>query len=145
MSEVKLASSLVKPTVHTPFHVDFEWWRRTDNNWHVALQALLCPEHQEAFASLPEGQLIDWIDPETAEVRQMDGLQNIIIEHCAKQEGFLNEHTALTEAVFRLLLANGNTPMTPEGMGEKLHRPADIILRTIAGARVYRGLRPYNA
>ena len=145
MSEVKFVSSLVKPTVLTPFHVDFDWWRATDNNWHVALQALLCPEHQAAFASLPEGQLIDWIDPETAEVKQMDGLQNVIIEHCAKQEGFLNEHTVLVEGVFRLLLANGNTPMTPEGLGMRLNRPADTILKTIAGARVYKGLRPYYA
>jgi hypothetical protein len=145
MSEVKFASSLVKPTVQTPFHVDFDWWRATDNNWHVALRGLLCPEHQEAFATLPEGQLIDWIDPETAEVKQMDGLQNVIIEHCAKQEGVLNEHTVLVEGVFRLLLANGNTPMTPEELGMRLNRPADTILKTIAGARVYKGLRPYNA
>ncbi len=143
MNEVKKVS-LVKPTIQTPFHVDFDWWRATDNNWHVALESLLCPEHQQAFANLQEGQQIDWVDPETAEVRQMDGLQHIIIEHCAKQEGFLNEHTAMTEAVFRLLLANGNAPMTPEGMSEKLHRPADTILKTIAGARVYKGLRPYS-
>jgi hypothetical protein len=144
MSEVKM-TSLVKPTLQTPFHVDFDWWRATDNNWHVALQGLLCSEHQAAFATLPEGQMIDWIDPETAEVRQMDGLQHTIINHCAKQEGFLNEHTALVEGVFRLLLANGNTPMSAEGMGRQLNRPADTILKTIAGSRVYKGLRPYNA
>ncbi len=144
MSEVKMAS-LVKPTIHTPFHIDFDWWRATDNNWHVALQALLCPEHEAAFATLPEGQVIDWIDPETAEVRQMDGVQHIIIEHCAKQPGFLDEHTVLVEGVFRLLLANGNSPMTPEALGHRLNRPADIILKTIAGVRVYKGLRPYNA
>ncbi len=103
------------------------------------------PNTRTAFANLAEGQLIDWIDPETAEIRQMDGLQHIIIEHCAKQEGFLNEHTGLVEGVFRLLLANGNTPMTPEVLGSRLNRPADTILKTIAGARVYKGLRPYNA
>ena len=143
MSEVK-KTSLVKPTIQTPFHVDFDWWRATDNNWHIALQGLLCPEHQEAFAALPEGQLIDWIDPETAEVRQMDGLQHAIISHCARQAGFLNEHTALVEGVFRLLLANGNIPMTAEELGSRLNRPADTILKTIAGLRVYKGLRPYN-
>ena len=144
MSEVKKIS-LIKPTLQTPFHIDFEWWRANDNNWHIALEALLCPEHQASYSSLPEGQLIDWIDPETAEIRQMDGLQNVIINHCAKQEGFLNEHTGLVEGVFRLLLANGNTPMTPDGLGSRLNRPADTILKTIAGARVYKGLRPYTA
>ena len=142
MTEVKKLS-LVKPTTQTPFHVDFEWWRATDNNWHVALQGLLCPEHQEAFANIPEGQSIDWVDPETAEVRQLDGLQHTIISHCAKQEGFLSEHTALVEGVFRLLLVNGNTPMTPEELSVRLNRPAETILKTIAGPRIYNGLRPY--
>ncbi len=41
------------------------------------------------MSNLQEGQMIDWVDPETAEVRQLDGLQNIIINHCAKAEGFL--------------------------------------------------------
>ena len=142
MSELR-KFSLVKPTIQTPFHIDFDWWRLNDNNWHIALQATLCPEHQEAFANLPEGQMIDWVNPETAEVRQLDGLQNTIISHCAKQPGFLEAHTALVDAVFRLLLANSNTPMSAEELGQRLNRPADMILKTIAGPRVYKGLKPY--
>ena len=144
MTELK-KFSLVKPSVQMPFHIDFDWWRTNDENWHVALAGMLCPEHQEAFSSLPEGQLIDWVDPETAEVRQLDGLQNALIQHCAKQPGFLDEHTAMVEAIFRLLLANGNTPMSAEELGTRLNRPAETILKTIAGPRIYRGLRPYMA
>jgi hypothetical protein len=136
--------SLLKPTLQTPFHVDFEWWRANDNNWHIALHDMLCPEHQATFADLTENQLIDWIDPETAEVRPMDGLQTTLIGHCAQQPGFLDAHTMLVEAVFRLFLANGNIPMTPEELGQRLNRPPDVILKTIAGPRVYKGLRPYN-
>ena len=144
MDEVRKIS-LVKPPLQTPFHIDFDWWRATDNNWHVALQSLLCPEHQETFAGLEEGQLIDWVDPETAEVRQLDGVQNTIMNHCARQENFLNEHTAIVDAIFRLLLANGNTPMSAEEIGSRLNRPAVTILKTISGLRVYKGLRPYIA
>jgi hypothetical protein len=144
MSELK-KFSLVKPSIQMPFHIDFDWWRANDENWHVALMSMLCTEHQEAFTNLSEGQMIDWVDPETAEVRQMDGLQHILIQHCAKQAGFLNEHTAMVEAIFRLLLSNGNTPMSAEQLGNQLNRPADIILKTIAGPRVYKGLRPYVA
>jgi len=144
MSELR-KFSLLKPTIQMPFHIDFDWWRTNDENWHVALISMLCPEHQEAFANLLDGQMIDWVDPETAEVRQMDGLQYTLIQHCARQEGFLDEHTVMVEAVFRVLLANGNTPMTSEELGARLKRPADIILKTIAGLRVYRGLRPYVA
>jgi hypothetical protein len=142
MPEVK-KFSLIKPTLQTPFHIDFEWWRINDTNWHVALQSLLCPEHQEAYAGLSEGQMIDWVDPETAEVRQLDGLQNTVIRHCAQQPGFLDEHTALVDAIFRMLLVNGNTPMSVEELGVRLNRPADTILKTIAGPRVYKGLKPF--
>jgi len=144
MTEAK-KFSLIKPTVQTPFHIDFEWWRENDNSWRVALESLLCPEHKEAFSNLAEGQQIDWIDPETAEVRPMDGLQHVLIDHCARQPDFLTEHTALVDAVFRILLAGGNLPMSAEELGLRLGRPADIILRTIAGPRVYKGLRPYQA
>ena len=142
MSELK-KFSLVKPTVETPFHIDFDWWRENDRNWHVELRSLLCEEHQKAFADLPEDQLIDWIDPESAEVRQMDGLQNTLIDHCARLEGFLDEHTAMVDAVFRILLASGNNPVSAEEFGTRLNRPADVILRTLAGPRVYKGIRPY--
>jgi hypothetical protein len=142
MSELK-KFSLVKPTVRMPFHIDFDWWRANDENWHIALIGMLCPEHQAAFTNLSDGQSIDWVDPETAEVRQMDGLQYILIQHCAKQEGFLDEHTVMVEAILRLLLANGNSPMSAEELAARLNRPADTILKTIAGPRVYKGLRPY--
>jgi hypothetical protein len=144
MIEVK-KFSLLKPTLQTPFHIDFDWWRLNDTNWHVALESLLCPEHQQAFAGLPEGQMIDWIDPETAEVRQLDGLQNTLINHCSQQTGFITDHTALVDAIFRLLLVNGNLPLSVDELSKRLNRPADVILKTIAGPRIYKGLRPFVA
>ena len=118
MSETK-KFSLVKPTIKTPFHIDFEWWRENTRDWHIEVRNLLCEEHQKTFADLPEDQMIDWVDPETAEVHQMDGLQNVLIGHCARQTGFLDDHTALVEAVFRILLANGNNPTTTEELSAR--------------------------
>lgn len=142
MTEVK-KFSLVKPTAQTPFHIDFDWWRQNDRNWHIELRSMLCEEHQQAFADVPEDQLIDWVDPQTAEVRQVDGLQNTLITHCAQQEGFVSAQTALVDAVFRILLSNGNTPLSAAELGQRLGRPAEIILRTLAGPRVYKGIRPF--
>ena len=48
----------------------------------------------------------------------------------------------MVEAVFRMFLANGNQPMSAEDLSDKLNRPAATILRTLSGARIYRGLRP---
>ncbi|GAB1470093.1 hypothetical protein MASR2M66_09700 [Chloroflexota bacterium] len=134
--------SLLKPGIKTPFHIDFEWWQKNERDWHVFLRSFLCAEHQEAFANAEEGDLIDWIDPQTAEVKQVDGVQHALISHCAQMPDFVNQRTAVVEAIFRLFLANGNIPMSAEDLSERLGKPAETILRTIAGPRVYRGLRP---
>jgi hypothetical protein len=136
--------SLIKPNTKTPFHIDFDWWRENERDWHVFLRSLLCVEHQDAFADVEEGQVIDWVDEKTAEVRPVDGVQHALISHCALQADFTNARTALVEAVFRIFLANGNVPMSPEDISQRLNRPADTILRTLTGARIYRGLRPYQ-
>jgi len=135
--------SVVKPTLDTPYHIDFDWWRDHDREWRVHLRSLLSPETQEKFADIINGDdLIDWVDPETAEVHQVDGLQHVVITHAAQEEGFLDPHTALVEAVFRLLLKGGNSPMTVVEMGEELERDPKHLLRLLSGVRVYRGIRP---
>ena len=145
MTEAK-RFSLVKPTVDTPFHVDFDWWKKNERDWHVYLRTLLCAEHQDAFANVEEGETIDWVDPVTAEVKPVEGVQNALMTHCVKQPDFLTAQTALVEAIFRVFLANGNKPMTSKELGTRLSRPADTVLRTLAGgARVYKGIRPYTS
>jgi hypothetical protein len=134
--------SLLKPNIKTPFHIDFEWWKQNERDWHVFLQSFLCEEHQQAFAEMEAGELIDWIDPETAEVKQVDGVQHALISHCALLPEFLSERTAIVESIFRTFLANGNIAMSAEDLSKRLGRPADTILKTISGVRVYRGLRP---
>ena len=134
--------SLLKPNAKTPFHIDFEWWQQNERDWHIFLRSFLCAEHQEAFANIEEGELIDWIDPQTAEVKPVDGVQHALISHCAQLPDFVSQRTAVVEAIFRMFLANGNIPMSAEDLSKKLGKPADTILKTIAGPRVYRGLRP---
>ena len=134
--------SLAKPTLQTPFHIDFDWWSRNDRDWRVYLHSYLCPDHQEVFSSIDSEETVDWVDPETAEVQRVDGLQHVLISHCAKQSAFITYQTTLVDAVFRLFLANGNIPMTPTELGEQLGRPANTILKTLSGIRVYKGIRP---
>jgi hypothetical protein len=141
LPEVK-RTSLVKPTVQTHFHIDFNWWQQRDRDWRVFLQNLLCPEHQQAFAELPEDHMVDFVDPVTAEVQRVDGLQHVLITHCAKREGFISPHTTLVDAIFRIFLASGNVPMTPLELAQQLGRPPELILRVLTGERIYRGLRP---
>lgn len=144
MTETK-RSSLLKPTANTPFHIDFDWWKKNERDWHVYLRTLLCAEHREMFADVEEGETVDWVDPLTAEVKQVEGVQNALMTHCVRQPDFLTEQTALVEAVFRLFLTNGNAPMSSQDLGTRLNRPPQTILRTLAGPRVYKGIRPYSA
>ena len=134
--------SLVKPTIQTPFHIDFGWWKHNDQNWRIYLLSCLCPEHQQVYAESHNDESIDWIDPETAEVQYVDVLQHTLITHCARREDFLPEHTALVDAVFKSLLANGNSPMTAVEIGARLSRSPELLLHTLAGQHVYKGIRP---
>lgn len=134
--------SLVKPTAETPFHIDFEWWMTHDGNWRIYLHSCLCPDHQAAFENIEESTKIDWVDPVTAEVKIVDGLQDTLMSHCARQEDFLTNHTTLVDAVFRTFIAHGNSPMSPNQLADIIGKPAETILRTIGGIQVYKGLRP---
>ncbi|MCB2202973.1 hypothetical protein KQH56_03110 [bacterium] len=96
------------------------------------------------FENLSNNETIDWVDPDTAEVSQVDGLQHVLITHCARQEDFLTSRMALVDSVFRVFLSNGNKPLNSEQLGEVLNRPATTILRTFSGARVYKGVRPVS-
>ncbi len=143
MSETK-QFSFVKPTLQTLYHIDFEWWKSHDSNWHIFLFGCLCEEHQKLFDQRAQNAMIDWINPETAEVTLVDGLQTVLMSHCAKLPNFVTPNTTMVDAIFRVFLANGNTPMTPPELSDRIGKPADTILRTLSGFQVYKGIRPYH-
>jgi hypothetical protein len=138
------ANRLIKPTLKTKFHIDFDWWERQSREFRVYLTSHLCREHQAAFADYSGGDVVDVVDPETAEVRKEDGIQHTLRTHCAREADFITPHTSLVDAVFRVFIANGNQPLSPEELADRIARPgqASTILRTLSGVRVYKGLRP---
>ncbi len=135
------ASRRIKPTLNTKFHIDYTWWDREGQELRVYLLSHLAPEQREFFIEHKDTEEIDWIDPVTAEVRKVDELQRVLQE--ASQRGdFITPHTSLVDAVFRVFLANHNTPLTPIELGERIGRSSMTILRTLSGTTVYKGLRP---
>lgn len=136
--------SLIKPKLNSPFNIDFDWWKNNDRDWRVYLRSFLCEEHQKMFENLDSDEVIDWIDPKTAEIKQVDGLQHVLISHCAQDVEFVSQNMALVDSVFRIFLSNGNEPLTPEELGDILHRQPEMILRTFSGLRVYKGIRPVS-
>jgi len=138
------ARLLVRPTVDTRFHIDFGWWEKAERDWEVYLRSHLCEQHQASYAELETSSMVDWVDPETAEVTRVPGIQHVVISHCSRLPDYITPQTTLVHAVFRVFLANGNTPLSSTKLGERLGRPALTILKTLSGPRVYKGIRPYT-
>lgn len=134
---------LLRPTLDTKFHIEYDWWDREDRDLEIYLRSHLCPSHQEAFANLDASALVDNVDPDTAEVTRVPGIQNILITHCAQQPDYITRQTTLVNAVFRIFLANGNVPLTAREIGERLGRQPNLVLRTFTSPRIYKGIRPY--
>lgn len=145
MSEVETprAKFIVRPTLDTKFRIDYDWWERAERDLEIYLHSHLCSEHREAYADVKADALVDNVDPETAEVNKVPGIQNTLISHCAQQADYITRQTSLVNAVFRIFLANGNSPLTPRELGERLGRQPNMVLRTFSSPRVYKGVRPY--
>ena len=135
------ASRRIKPTLDTKFHIDYDWWDREEQELRVYLLSHLGSEQRERLADYRDTEEVDWVDPVTAEVHKVDALQRALQE-AAENPDFITARTSLVDAVFRVFLANNNTPLTPIELGERIGRPPMTILRTLSGTNVYKGIRP---
>lgn len=134
-------SALVKPTHDTKFHIDYDWWERTQEDLHYYLLSHLQKEHREQLAEMPENEIVDYIDPETGEIHQMDALQ-LAIQESARSPEFITDQVSLVDAIFRVFLKNNNRPMTTRELADQVGRDAETILKTIGGRHIYKGIRP---
>lgn len=137
------SGSKARPGLDTPFHIDYEWWKRDGHDLRAYLLTHLLPDQRKQFENgAMEGE-IDWVDPVTAEVRRIDAIQLALVK-AAADANYINDHTTLVDAVFRVLLANSNKPLSPNELGQLTKRSAQTILRTLAGTtgQVYKGIRP---
>jgi hypothetical protein len=133
----------IKPDINTKFHIDFGWWRKKGRDFRVHLRSHLCHECQAVYINHLEVEEVDWIDSETAEVTKVDGLWQCLRTHCSQLPDYITEKTALTTSVFRLFLANGNTPLSPVDLYRILGKQTpEIILRTLSGRKIYGGIKP---
>jgi hypothetical protein len=135
---------LSKPTADTPFHIDFGWWKREGLQFDVELRSHLCEEHRAVYSEDVDVETIDWVDMETGEVTQVNGLQHVLQVHCSQQSDYIHPGLSLVNSVLRVFLANGNEPLTAADLEQYVGRPASTILRTLAGRRVYKGIRPVH-
>lgn len=123
---------LVRPTVNTPFHIDWGWFEQNQLDPESAVRRQLCYRCQQQFEEGLAVEEVDYVDPESGEVLRMDNLRESILAHCREQRDYISEETPLMQSVFRLFLANNNTPLTPQEIAHHLSRAdADTILRVL--------------
>lgn len=137
-------SALIKPTLDTTFHIDYGWWDRTGEDLRTYQLSHLAPEQRERLSQTTDERMIDYIDPATGEVSRLDELQ-LALHMAARDPDFINPHTSVVDSIFRVFLANGNTPMTPKELGDAIGRSPTVILKTVSGGRVYKGIRPVES
>jgi hypothetical protein len=134
-------STLIKPTLDTLYHIDYSWWDRSDEDLRTYLVSHLPPEQREQLNQATENHIVDFIEPDTGEVFQLTEL-SLAIQQAAKDLDFINPHTSVVDSIFRVFLANGNEPQSPRNLAEHIGRPASLILKTLSGGRIYKGIRP---
>ncbi len=135
------STRISRPTIDTPFHIDFDWWERNQHELRVYLRSHLCDVHRASYEGEASEQ-IDTIDPYTAEVTSVDGVLFRLRSHCSQQPDYITPKTSIVDAVFRVFLMNGNQPLSPRQLADKIGKDAGLIFKTIGGRTVYKGLRP---
>jgi hypothetical protein len=138
-----IPGALAKATQDTKFHIDYDWW---DNPTQLRLYLLSHIQDDEERARLSqseEGHIVDYVHPETGEVFRADEL-NLALRRAAQQPDFINPQTTMVDNIFRVFLKNGNKPLTPRELETIVGKPASVILKTIGGTRVYKGIRPVS-
>ncbi len=134
------ASMLKRPTADTKFIIDYDWWDKSDLDLKTYLLTRL-PIDEEVPAEADTDE-VDLVDPETGEVYRVDGFQYIVQTYFSQLPEDFATRTSLVDAVFCVLLANANIPMTAQEIADRVHRPVNTILKTVGGPKIYQGIRP---
>lgn len=102
------AEQQVEPAQPTPrFSIDVGWYGARGRSLATLLARRMCPKHQRQW-----GQREAEGSPEKAIA--------VFKTCCAKEEDFLEHTLPLGEAAFRVLLAEGNRPLSAEEIAHRL-------------------------
>ena len=134
---------VLRTTVETKLHIDPGWWEEQGRDLRLSMYDRLCPECRTLYSSYGDIEDVDWVDDETAEVTRVDALSHSLRTCCSTKPDYITEDMPFVEAVFRVFLANGNTPLSALELHQLLdRRPANTILRMLTRARIYNGIKP---
>ncbi len=133
-------SMLKKVTADTRFYIDYDWWDKSDLDLKTYLLTRL--DIGEDINLELETDEVDLIDAETGEVTRVDGFQYVVQAYFSQLPDDFVTRTSLVDAVFCVLLANANKPMTAAEIAQRVKRSSSTILKTMGGPKIYQGVRP---
>ncbi|GJM42619.1 MAG: hypothetical protein DHS20C20_29010 [Ardenticatenaceae bacterium] len=137
----KLSPSVLKrATADTRFYIDYDWWDKSDLDLKTYLTTRLDVDQEISLDS--ESDEVDLVDSETGEVTRVDGFQYVVQAYFSQLPEDFVTRTSLVDAVFIVLLANANKPMTATEIAQKVKRSPDTIVKTMGGPKIYQGVRP---
>lgn len=140
-SRPKLNPSLLKrATPDTRFYIDYDWWDKSDLDLKTYLLTRL--DIGEEITLESETDEVDLVDAATGEVTRVDGFQYVVQTYFSQLPDDFVTRTSLVDAVFCVLLANANKPMTATEIAQKVKRSPSTILKTMGGPKIYQGVRP---
>jgi len=137
--KIKL-TSLKRTTPDTKFMIDFEWWEESNLDLKTYLLSRFSLGDETSLEA--EFDQVDLVDTETGEVHQVDGFQYLIRAYFHRLPEDFITHASLVDATFCVLLANANQPLSGREIAERIDRPAEVVVRTLGGAKIYQGIRP---
>ena len=128
--------------VNTPFHIDLEWWEKQGRNFDRFLNEILEGQNDD----LDSSAMLDYIDPETAEVHQLSALWTQVLTERASRPDFITHATPVANAILRALIENRNHPMSVVELQRRINRSTpQALLRVLRTARRQYGIVPAAA
>lgn len=127
-------SPVARPDTKSLFHIDLTWFEKNGRDLRAEMHGVLCEECRARYPTPADARVVDRVHPQTGEVTRVDALWECIADHCARRPKYITPATPLTTAIFRAFLANGNQPMSPEQLHQRIGKsnPA-AILRLLRG------------
>ncbi len=138
-------ANLVRPDINTKFRVDYDWFADRGRDIRVLIREQLCTQCKSRFEDYSDTEDIDWVDPGTGEVTVVDGLRYCLRECCSRREDYITHTTPLSAAIFRVLVADGDTPMSAAEIYHRIGKTdPKTMLRMLLGPemRSHYGVRP---
>jgi hypothetical protein len=124
----------------TRYHISLEWWQRRGRNLRLYLADMLGDVDD---SEVPADELLDHIDPDTAEVRRLDPLWVRVLLERTRRPDYITASTPMAHAVLRALIETANEPMTVVEMQRRIGRGTpETLLRLMRTARNEYGVVP---